>query len=209
MSHYFETPPDDLDRPGGYRLRIGDREVAIATQAGVFSARRLDPGTGHLVAQLVERAGDFCDVLPAGAIVDLGCGAGPLSIALGLLCPGRRILAVDVNARAVDLTAANAARAGLGNVTATLVGQSAQEGLLPDETVAGIVSNPPVRIGKAAQRVLLGAWFDRLVSGGQMLLVVNRHLGADSLATWLRDRGASVEREASKSGYRILRVTHP
>jgi hypothetical protein len=35
---------------------------------------------------------------------------------------------------------------------------------------------------------------------------VQRHLGADSLASWLGAQGWPAQRVASKKGYRILRV---
>jgi 16S rRNA (guanine1207-N2)-methyltransferase len=46
----------------------------------------------------------------------------------------------------------------------------------------------------------------RLGLGASAWLVVNRHLGADSLSAWLEGRGYEVHRQASKSGYRVLQV---
>jgi hypothetical protein len=46
-----------------------------------------------------------------------------------------------------------------------------------------------------------------LAPGAGAWLVVNRHLGSDSLAAWLAENGWGVRRAASKSGYRILEVT--
>jgi 16S rRNA G1207 methylase RsmC len=74
---------------------------------------------------------------------------------------------------------------------------------------AGIWSNPPVRVGKAALHRLLADWLPRLHPDGSAWLVVHRHLGADSLATWLGGEGWAVTRVASKRGYRILRVVRP
>ena len=82
----------------------------------------------------------------------------------------------------------------------------------PDDVPASvrfetIVSNPPIRIGKAALHDLLEHWLDRLTPTGTAWLVVQKHLGADSLATWLTARGHDVERVRSRQGYRILRVS--
>jgi 16S rRNA (guanine1207-N2)-methyltransferase len=49
-------------------------------------------------------------------------------------------------------------------------------------------------------------WLPRLQPGGEAWLVVHRHLGGDSLATWLGSEGWTVRRHASKQGYRILQV---
>ena len=47
----------------------------------------------------------------SGLLLDLGCGWGPIALALADAAPGATVLAVDVNERAVDLAARNAAEA--------------------------------------------------------------------------------------------------
>jgi 16S rRNA G1207 methylase RsmC len=114
---------------------------------------------------------------------------------------------VDVNARARELTAANAATLELGNVRV-----AAPDEVDPSLCFAGIWSNPPIRIGKDALHGLLAGWLPRLggpggaPGPGEAWLVVQRHLGADSLAGWLGAAGWVVDRVASKQGYRVLRV---
>ena len=81
----------------------------------------------------------------------------------------------------------------------------------PDEVPADlrfatIWSNPPIHVGKPALHALLERWLPRLADDGVAHLVVQRHLGADSLATWLGGEGWSVERVASRQGYRVLAV---
>ena len=140
---------------------------------------------------------------PEGAaeLLDLGCGYGPIACTLAVRSPGSRVWAVDVNERALDLCRDNAAAAGLGNVVVTTPDD------LPDDVVFdGIWSNPPIRVGKAALHDLLSTWLDRLAPGGSAHLVVQRHLGSDSLARWLTDRGWSTQRRASRKGFRLLDV---
>jgi 16S rRNA G1207 methylase RsmC len=76
-----------------------------------------------------------------------------------------------------------------------------------DVTFTQIWSNPPIHIGKAELHVLLDTWLPRLAPGGVGWLVVNRHLGGDSLHAWLIGRGWDVHRQASQRGFRVLRVT--
>jgi len=71
---------------------------------------------------------------------------------------------------------------------------------------AAIYSNPPVRVGKSPLHELLERWLPRLAPGASAYLVVQRNLGADSLATWLAAQGWRVLRLKSKKGYRILGV---
>ena len=165
----------------------------LETDAGVFSAGRVDPGTRVLLAE--------APAPPAGDLLDLGCGYGPIALALALLAPAARVWAVDVNERALELTRHNARSAGAGNVAACR-----PEEVPADLEFAAIYSNPPVRVGKPALHELLLTWLGRLRPDGAAYLVVQSHLGSDSLARWLRDQGYDVSRLASKNAYRVLRV---
>ena len=85
---------------------------------------------------------------------------------------------------------------------------------LPDEVpadvrFAAIYSNPPVRVGKGPLHELLLRWLPRLIPAGSAYLVVQRNLGADSLAAWLATQGLEVQRLKSKKGYRIVCVKLP
>ncbi len=111
------------------------------------------------------------------------------------------MLAVDVNPRARELCQRNAAALG---AQVTVLDPDAAAAV---ETVGTIVSNPPIRIGKAALHDLLSGWLDRLSPQGHAYLVVHKNLGADSLSRWLVARGHSVERLRSRQGYRILSVS--
>jgi 16S rRNA G1207 methylase RsmC len=112
------------------------------------------------------------------------------------------VWAVDVNERALDLVARNAARLGLDNVVATLPDD------VPDDVrFATCWSNPPVRIGKPALHDLLRRWLPRIAPGGDAWLVVGKNLGADPLQRWLTEEaGLPTSREASAKGFRVLRV---
>jgi 16S rRNA (guanine1207-N2)-methyltransferase len=78
---------------------------------------------------------------------------------------------------------------------------------VPDEVrFDAIYSNPPVRVGKGPLHELLLRWLPRLRPNGRAYLVVQRNLGADSLAAWLVAQGYAVRRLKSKKGFRILEV---
>jgi 16S rRNA (guanine1207-N2)-methyltransferase len=191
--HYFADEPAAASRRATVRLTLPERTLELVTDRGVFSPDRIDPGTKLLLMELPD--------LPAGPVVDVGCGYGPIACAVAARRPGHEMWAVDVNRRARALTAENARRLGLD------VRVAAPEDVPADLRVAAIVSNPPIRIGKAALHELLGTWLDRLAPEGRAWLVVNKHLGADSLASWLSARGHAVERLRSRQGYRVLAVS--
>ena len=194
MTHYFTAQPSAAHRPGSVRVVLPDLYLELATDSGVFSPGRLDPGTRLLLesAPLPPASGD---------LLDLGCGYGPIACALATRAPGATVWAVDVNERALELCARNARAAGLENVHCVTPGDAAVPARL-----AAIWSNPPVRIGKDALHALLGQWLARLGPGGDAYLVVGRNLGADSLHRWLAGQGWPVTRLAARSGYRLLQV---
>ncbi|VVM38592.1 methyltransferase [Pseudomonas fluorescens] len=55
---------------------------------------------------------------PVKRAVDIGCGAGVGAVIIARMCDEADVLAVDINPRAVRLTAVNAELAGTSNVTA-------------------------------------------------------------------------------------------
>ena len=192
---YFSSRPTAASRPASVPLVLPDLSLTLATDRGVFSADRVDPGTKLLLLELPPAA-----EWPPGPVVDVGCGYGPIACTVARRDPGRDVWAVEVNERARELCRANAAAAGVA-VTVAAPDE------VPDALRPGlVVSNPPIRIGKAALHDLLACWLDRLADGGEAWLVVQKHLGADSLADWLRGRGWAVERARSRQGYRLLRV---
>jgi 16S rRNA (guanine1207-N2)-methyltransferase len=194
--HYFSPRPRAPHRPGLVRVVLPDVYLELATDAGVFSPGRLDPGTRLLLDSSPAPP-------PAGDVVDLGCGYGPIACVLAARSPGVAVWAVDVNERALELCARNAAAAGLRGVRTVTPGDPS----VPAR-VAGIWSNPPVRIGKPALHELLGSWLRRLDPEGSAYLVVSRNLGADSLHRWLAGQGWPVTRLAARSGYRLLQVNY-
>lgn len=192
---YFERSPSSTESGKTFDWNLDGRTLRVDTAGGVFSRRGFDDGTEFLI--------DRAATPPIhGVALDLGCGWGALAIALATRAPELRVWAVDVNERAVTLTEQNAARNGLGNITAVLADQ------MPSEVTFDVIwSNPPIRIGKQQLHDLLATWLSRLSVRGVAWLVVSRHLGADSLTTWLAEQGWICERVGSRHGYRLLRVS--
>ena len=193
--HYFAGDPRVATDPTDVDVTLGDVAFTMRTDRGVFSRGRLDTGTSVLLRTGLP--------LPAsGDLLDLGCGAGPIALTMARRAPEATVWAVDVNARALELTRLNAERNALTNVRV-----AAPEEVPAHVRFAAIWSNPPVRIGKAALRELLGEWLPRLEPDASAALVVQKHLGADSLQRWLDGEGFTTRRVASKAGYRLLAVT--
>lgn len=196
--HYFTAAPASADERRRVRVRLAGHDVEVEVAPGIFSPGGLDKGT----AVLLEEA-------PAppttGTFLDLGCGWGPVALALALCSPAATVWALDVNERALDLTRRNAEALGLGGVHA-----STADGIPDDVRFDLVRSNPPIRVGKAVLHDLLRSWLPRLAPDGVAHLVVQRNLGSDSLQRWIAsDLGMPCTRLTSSKGFRVLEVRQP
>ena len=191
-SHYFDEEPTTESAPREVTLLLPDAQFTLRTDRGVFGYDRIDGGTKLLLLKAPAPA-------TTGDLLDIGCGTGAIALTLASRSPGATVWAVDVNERARDLCRGNAERNGLSNVRVCAPDD------VPDEVrFATIWSNPAIRIGKPALHTMLLHWFGRLAPDGNAVLVVHKHLGSDSLQTWLGTHGYPTTRLASSAGYRIL-----
>lgn len=174
---------------------LPDVQLTLATDRGVFARDHVDAGTKLL---LLDGPGP---VEGDRVLVDVGAGYGPIACTLAHRNPDATVWAVEVNGRARELCAANAAAAELTNVRVV-----APDDVPDDLIVDRIWSNPPIRIGKPALHALLLRWLAQLGPQGSAHLVVQRHLGADSLHRWMEGEGWSVTRRGSRQAYRLLDV---
>lgn len=190
--HYFGDQPGVADERRTVTATVWGREHTFTTSSGVFSRDGLDHATALLLAESEPPA--------SGRLLDLGCGWGPIACTVAAACPDLEVWAVDVNERAVQLTATNAERLGV------TVHSARPDEVPADLTFDAIWSNPPIRIGKLALHELMLRWLPRLTPGGSARLVVGKNLGADSLQGWLTGEGWPTARVASARGFRVLEV---
>lgn len=190
--HYFDGDPAVPEELREITATVWGHERTFTTGSGVFSRDGLDHATALLLAESTPPS--------TGRLLDLGCGWGPIACTVAAASPELEVWGVDVNERAVQLTAANAARFGV------TVHAARPDDVPADLTFDAIWSNPPIRIGKQALHDLLLRWLPRLAPDGAARLVVGKNLGADSLQSWLTHAGWPTTRAASARGFRVLEV---
>lgn len=197
QEHYFSASPDKPETLREITFQVAGQEFSVQAASGTFSASKLDPGTSILLSKFAE----FPD---AGNVLDLGCGWGPISLAIASISPETTVWALDVNERSLKLARDNASKLGLTNINVVTEDQIAE-----DLKFDAIWSNPPIRIGKAALHELLKKWLPRLESGGRAMLVVQKQLGADSLLAWIQTEFPDLtsSRFSTDKGFRVLEVT--
>jgi 16S rRNA (guanine1207-N2)-methyltransferase len=191
-----ESPePIEVVLPAG----VEGEPFALETLPGVFSAKRLDPGSELLIGAFARIAREKAPK----RIVDLGCGTGVLGIVAARLCPAAEVLLVDADARAVECAAANVARLGLGDRVRVLWWDAREK---PPETgFDQALVNPPFHhrgpevdlVPALALFESLAGWLSRR---GRALVVANRTLPYEAALGRLGD----VESVADERGYKVL-----
>jgi 16S rRNA G1207 methylase RsmC len=179
-------------------VNLNGNKTQVLTAGGIFSPEHIDQGTQVLLTH-IEAAN------PTGTFLDIGCGWGPIALALALNSPKAKIYAIDVNERSLQLTKMNAEKLGITNIIVCKPEDVPQE-IMFDE----IWSNPPIRVGKNVLHEILNLWIKKLVEGGTARLVVQKNLGSDSLHKWLMEKFnpefESTRIDSSKT-FRILKVS--
>ena len=198
--HYFTAEPGSAHQPREIKVILRGKVFRLTTDSGVFSRDRLDLGTKILVESL--------DLAGVRAPLDLGCGYGPIGLAIARELPAVQVYMSDLNRRATELTAENAVLNGITNV---VIKQG--DGLAPwrDLYKTGfrfdlVAINPPLRAGKeTVLRLFTEAW-DFLAPAGQLWTVIRTSQGAKTYLRELQRIFPAAETAAIKSGYRVLRA---
>ncbi|AMO57244.1 hypothetical protein GZ77_16420 [Endozoicomonas montiporae] len=152
----------------GFEIPVADGSLSIQSLPGVFSHGRLDVGTQVLL--------DTFDAVPAGKVLDFGCGAGVISAALAKLKADNDYTLVDCDALALASSERTLKQLGVERFrTVASDGLSEVEG-----TFDFIVSNPPfhqgVKTHYAVTEQFLAEAAPRLNKGGELRIVVNSFL---------------------------------
>lgn len=198
QQHYFSEQPQTDGKTHPVEFELEGKVFNLTAASGTFSSTRLDAGTRILL----KESSEFPE---SGTILDIGCGWGPISIAIAALRPETQVIGLDVNSLSLELAASNAASLGLTNFKAVRAG-----GIPTELMLDGIWSNPPIRVGKAVLHGLMKDWIPRLKPGASAMLVVQKQLGAESFQKWLSDSFPefTVSRHSIDKGYRVIRVTN-
>lgn len=195
-NHYFSELPEGEFKTKEITIELFDTKYKVVTAGNVFSPDHIDQGTSVLLKQIDE-------IEPNSTLLDIGCGWGPIALALALASPTSTVYAIDVNQRSLELTRINAEKLGIKNIIT-----STPEDLPKEIQFDGIWSNPPIRVGKVILHEIMHTWLPRLKSEAEALLVVQKNLGADSLQKWIQEefKEFSTERIETSKGFRIISV---
>ncbi len=190
--HYYTDRPGSVSEVREIRYNSPVGELTFRTDHGVFSGSRVDYGSDLLIETVYnEEEG------PA-ALLDIGCGYGPIGVTLGKAWPECKIAMVDVNHRAMELARDNAALSGVSAVVTEVTE-------IPELPYEVVVTNPPIRAGKETVYGIFAQAFDHLVSGGRLYVVIQKKQGAASAVKELERLFGNCETVERGAGFHILR----
>jgi 16S rRNA (guanine1207-N2)-methyltransferase len=193
VDHYYSQSPEIESQPQFVKINVCGVTIDLKTDRGVFSKNALDFGTRTLLEAFQLPKG------VEGGILDVGCGYGPIGITLKLLHPDRQVTMIDVNERAVQLAKENVLRNSVkANIFQSHLFEQV-EGLF-----SVILSNPPIRAGKAVVHEILEKSHDHLHEGGELWVVIQKKQGAPSALTKLKEVYREVETVRKDKGYYVF-----
>ena len=194
MEHYFTHDPQSSHDIKTITYKVKDVSLELYTDTGVFSKDKVDYGSDVMIKSLPGLS---------GSILDLGCGYGVIGLSIAKANPAAHVTMVDINQRAVDLTAMNIERNGIKNAEAFVSdGFQNVNGLYN-----AIISNPPIRAGKSVIYPLFEESIKYLNPNGSLYLVIQKKQGAKSAVEKLISVFGNCEVINKQGGYWILKST--
>ena len=136
-------------------------DLQLNTRWGVFSPRVIDDGTELLMKHITVDSDDIC--------LDLGCGYGPIGLAIAKHCDKGEVHMVDKDFVAVELANQNAKLNNIGNAKAYL--SDAFRQVSKEVKFDQIISNVPAKVGREQLSIILYDAFDALKPGGKITVV--------------------------------------
>ncbi|KEZ49164.1 MULTISPECIES: class I SAM-dependent methyltransferase [Metabacillus] len=196
-NHYYSQQPEALSDRKSWTYTLRGNSFHFQSDRGVFSKNEVDFGSRLLINTFALPKTD-------GDLLDVGCGYGPIGIALAKEFGDRTVDMIDINERAVQLAKENAEANGVKNVrirTSNLF-----ENVDPSKKYAAILTNPPIRAGKKTVHEIFEKSYHSLCPGGELWVVIQKKQGAPSAMAKLSEMFKDVAAVKKDKGYYIIRA---
>jgi 16S rRNA (guanine1207-N2)-methyltransferase len=194
--HYYSSNPTTESNPQTWTYQLRGYTFTFTSDSGVFSKNEVDFGTRLLIESF-----EMPNI--EGKVLDVGCGYGPIGLAVAKEDPARQVIMVDVNERAVELSKLNAKQNSITNVS---VYQSNLFEAIENEIFSVILSNPPIRAGKKVVHQIFELSYKHLQPQGELWIVIQKKQGAPSAIEKLKSIFPEVEIVTKKKGYFIIKA---
>ena len=192
--YYYTNNPTSEHEERSFRAVFAGRVLAFDTDAGVFSKQHVDPGSELLCKALPDTLGT--------RVLDMGCGWGAMTIMTLARFPKAEITMADVNERALALAVSNVEK---NHMQATAILSDGFEKI--EGEFDAVITNPPIRAGKAVIYKMFEDAKAHLVPGGALYLVIRKQQGAPSALKFLKELYGKAEVIERDGGYWIIACT--
>ena len=194
--HYYQKEQSDLhSNPSTFDFNFKGLNLKYKTDDGVFSKKYIDYGSFVMLNTYVPNNVE-------GPVLDMGAGYGALGITISKLYD-QNVHMCEINERAYNLIKENAKINKANNVE--VYHSDLFEALPENQKFASIVTNPPIRAGKQVVFAIYDGSYERLVSGGELWVVIQKKQGAPSSKTHLEELFGNCEIVNKDKGYYILK----
>ncbi|WP_430789293.1 class I SAM-dependent methyltransferase [Virgibacillus flavescens] len=194
--HYFSQQPQSKSSPKTWNYQLREKEFTFTSDYGVFSKNEVDFGSRLLISQFKRSE------VP-GTILDLGCGYGPIGLAIAATYSHCEVVAADVNERAIELAEQNAIQNNVKNITFV---KSDRFSNLTKYSFASIVTNPPIRAGKKVVHAMIEESKPALCQNGELWVVIQKKQGAPSAKEKMMKVFGNAEVVSKDKGYYLLKA---
>ncbi|MCU7557391.1 class I SAM-dependent methyltransferase [Macrococcus capreoli] len=194
MSHYYDEEQTVESNESTIRFDMGDHQLELTTDAGVFSKGSIDFGSNLLVKTFLG------DASPK-SVLDVGCGYGTMGLMVAKQLPESIVHMVDVNERALSLSERNSKANNIHNTTIYK-----SDGLNEvTEQFDAVITNPPIRAGKEVVHRILEDSAKVLYQGGALYVVIQKKQGMPSAKKKMETDFGNVTVLKKDKGYYILK----
>ncbi len=192
--HYYSKNPQIKSNPREWTDVLRGEKFRFHTDTGVFSKSEVDFGSRLLIETFEEAKID-------GPILDVGCGYGPIGMAVAKAFPHKQVHMVDVNTRAIELAKTNVEKNDVPNVQ---IYESDGLSAVEAAEFSAILTNPPIRAGKETIFRFYEEAAEKLADGGSLWVVIQKKQGASSTKVKLEELFGEVGVADKKKGYFIF-----
>ncbi len=193
MNHYFDDNRHLKSNRKEISFRFWCFNYSFVLDNGVFSKDGIDTGSRILLEWVSKQT-------LGNRILDLGCGYGTIGIILKKIFPESEFHMVDVNPRALELAKENAK---LNDVDVNIYESNIYDQITTDD-FSDIITNPPIRAGKAVIYQMFEEAYDHLCEGGRLWVVIRKSHGALSAQKKIAPVFGNCEVVKKDKGFYVL-----
>ncbi len=195
MSHYFTNDKNLVSNVKELVYKYSSFSFVFLSDNGVFSKKYIDYGSRLLLETYLS-----VEERPL-KVLDVGCGYGFIGTVISVVNKSY-VDMIDINKRAVHLAKRNTKK--LKEFNGNIFESDAYSEVKDKYDV--VITNPPIRVGKAkVLEILLGA-FDHMNEDGTLYFVIRKDQGALSIAKIIKENKCEIETINKEKGYFIYKV---